>query len=94
MTRQEEDDIIRQQDLLGSKKMFEMLEAGGTQAREWDFVGQQKPASGISMVNPQNFLDNQSIIQASLPMSPQQRAGLRQVRRPKDMLFGQPIFGR
>ena len=94
MTRQEEDDIIRQQDLLGSKKMFQMLQSGGTQAREWDFVGQQKPASGISMVNPQNFLDNQSIIQASLPMSPQQRASLRQVRRPKDMLFGQPIFGR
>ena len=94
MTRQEEDDIIRQQDLLGSQKMFQMLEAGGTQAQTPGFIGQPKPASGISMVNPQNFLDNQSIIQASLPMSPQQRASLRQVRRPKDMLFGQPIFGR
>ena len=94
MTRQEEDAIIRQQDLLGSKKMFEMLQSGGTQARAPGFIGQQKPASGIPMVNPQNLAGNQAMIQASLPLSPQQRASLSQIRRPQDMLFGQPVFGR
>ncbi len=94
MTRQEEDAIIRQQDLLGSKKMFEMLQSGGIQAKAPPPTGQPKPASRISMVNPQNLMGNQEMIQASLPLSPQQRASLRQIRRPQDMLFGQPVFGR
>ena len=87
-------DQMKKDDLIGAQSMFRGVEEGGIQAKPPRPIGQPKPLSNVPMINPQNLMGNQAMIQASLPLSPQQRAGLRQIRRPQDMLFGQPVFGR
>ena len=87
-------DQMKRDDLIGVQSMFRGVEEAGVQARDPGFIGQNVQPSGVPMINPQNLMGNQAMIQASLPLSPQQRAALRQIRRPQDMLFGQPVFGR
>ena len=87
-------DQMKRDDLIGAQSMFRGVAEAGVQARDPGFIGQNVQPSGVPMINPQNLMGNQAIIQAPLPLSPQQRAALRQIRRPTDMLFGQPVFGR
>ena len=87
-------DQMKRDDLIGVQSMFRGVEEAGIQANPPRPIGQNKPLSNVPMINPQNLMGNQAMIQASLPLSPQQRVALRQIKRPTDMLFGQPVFGR
>ena len=87
-------DQMKRDDLIGAQSLMGGVAEGGIQVKPPPPIGESKPLSNVPMVNPQNLMGNQEMIQASLPLSPQQRARLRQIRRPQDMLFGQPVFGR
>ena len=87
-------DVMKRDDLIGAQSLMGGVAEGGIQASTPGFIGQNVQPSGVPMINPQNLMGNQEMIQESLSLSPQQRASLRQIRRPTDMLFGQPVFGR
>ena len=58
MTNEEVNKIIRQQDLQGAHKMFEMVGQGGTQAQPGSY-GQQMPHGSNSIINIANFANPQ-----------------------------------
>ena len=58
MTNEEVNKIIRQQDLQGAQKMFEMVGQGGTQAQPGSY-GQQMPHGSNSIINIANFANPQ-----------------------------------